>query len=240
MDKTIAEKLLAQTRENYDSFAESFSQTREYVWPEVKVLIGGCVEKGDRALDIGCGNGRMFPLFKDIGADYVGVDNSINLIKIAKNKFPGTEFVVGDCLDLPFENGSFDSGVSLAVIHHIPSKKYQKQFLKEAGRVLKPGGRLMITAWDLRFFTMAKEKKWKRLRIFLKTQIKIALGLEKLDLGDFFIPWQNQYRRYHHVFGLGELKNLAKSAGFAVERSGVFKNGQKEANLYIIAKKLQN
>jgi SAM-dependent methyltransferase len=238
--KKIADELLRQTRENYDAFAESCSRTREYVWPEFEKLIGGSVKNGDRVLDIGCGNGRLYPFFEEIGADYTGVDNATNLIEIAQSKFFESNFVVGDCLNLPFKNESFDLAVSLAVLHHIPSREHRQKFFKETAQVLRPGGFLFVSVWDLRLSAMIREKNWKRTKIFLKTQIKIALGLEKLDFGDFFIPWQNKYQRYHHAFALGELRNLVESAGFAVEKSGAFAVGQKEANLYIIAKKLHN
>ena len=237
MEKNIADELLEQTRQNYDSFAESFSRTRDYVWPEFKKLIGGYAKSGDKVLDIGCGNGRLYPLFQEIGADYVGADNSKNLIGIAQNKFSTGKFIVGDALGLPFADGSFDAVVSLAVVHHIPSREYRQKFFQEAARVLKPGGYFIAAAWDLRLATMFGNRQWKRVKGFLKTQVRIALGLEKLDFGDFFIPWQNQYPRYHHAFGLNELKNLAKFAGFEIKQAGIAKVGRREQNLYIIARK---
>lgn len=238
MDKKTAGKLLAQTRKNYDSFAESFSRTREYVSEEILQLLNAFVKRGNRVIDIGCGNGRLYPIFQNLDAGYAGVDGSKNLIKIAADKYPNANFTIGDALDLPFIADEFDLAVSLAVLHHIPSKEYRLKFFQEAYRVLKPQGIFILTVWDLRASTMIKQKQWKRLKSFLKSQIKIALKTEKLDFGDFFIPWQNKYPRYHHAFSLRELKNLAESAGFIVERSGAFGVGKREANLYIIAKKV--
>jgi hypothetical protein len=99
---------------------------------------------------------------------------------------------------------------------------------------------LILTVWDLRLASIVKNKQWKRLKSFIKSQIKNAFGLQKLDFGDFFIPWQNTYQRYVHSFTIDELKKLAIEAGFAIEKTGVTNFGAKEANLYIIAKKLQN
>jgi ubiquinone/menaquinone biosynthesis C-methylase UbiE len=240
MNLEDAEKILDRTRKNYDSFADSFAQTRRHLWPEMKPLAAGCFKKGDRVLDIGCGNGRFCQFFKEQGAEYSGIDNSRNLIAIARKNFPEANFAVADALGLPFKENVFDLAVSFAVIHHIPSKYLRLKFFNEARRVLKPGGRLIATAWDLRPLSMARAKQWKRLKSFLKSQIGIALGREPLDWGDFYIPWQNKYRRYHHVFTLRELKKLASDAGFEIEKTGIASFGAKEGNLYIVAKKVQN
>jgi ubiquinone/menaquinone biosynthesis C-methylase UbiE len=240
MDKNVADKLLAQTRENYDSFAESFAQTRNYFWPEMKSLAADYCQAGDRVLDIGCGNGRFYPAFKEIGAKYTGVDNSQNLIALAKKNFSEANFAVADALVLPFQANEFDVAVSMAVLHHIPGIAARRKFFAQAHRVLKPGGRFIFTVWDLRLPSIVKFKQWKRLRSFLKSQIKIILGKEKLDFGDFYIPWQNKYQRYVHSFTMRELKKLALAAGFEIEKTGVTAFGGKEGNLYIVAKKVQN
>jgi len=240
MDKKTADRLLAQTRNNYDGFACAFAQTRSYIWPEMAALVEENFKAGDSVLDIGCGNGRFYPFFKDSGGKYCGIDNSQSLIAIARENFPGAEFAVADALSLPFKKNEFDLAVSIAVLHHIPSKDIREVFFKEAWRVLKPGGIFVAAVWDLRLRTMIKTKRWRRLNIFAKTQIKIAAGLEKLDFGDFFIPWQKKYQRYHHAFTLRELRKLAVAAGFEIEKNGAISFSQKESNLYIVAKKLHN
>src|SRR3989344_4703050 len=42
----------------------------------------------------------------------------------------------------------FDKVYSISVLHHIPSRELQLQYLKEANRVLKPGGLLILRVWD--------------------------------------------------------------------------------------------
>jgi len=239
MDRKIADELLVETRENYDGFAESFSRTRNRIWPEMVSLASGRFNAGDKVLDIGCGNGRYYQFFNERGADYCGVDNSKNLIAASVKKFPEAKFIVADALSLPFADNEFDMAVSVAVLHHISSKEYRKRFFEEAWRVLKPGGCLIVVVWDLRPLSMIKTKQWKRLKSFLKSQINIALGRQNFDAGDFFIPWQNNYQRYVHSFTIGGLKKIVASGDFKIEKSGVAGLGMKEGNLYIIAKKCE-
>jgi ubiquinone/menaquinone biosynthesis C-methylase UbiE len=238
MDKKTADKIIKQNKENYDSFAESFSQTRNYLPEAAKSLFEDHVRAGDRVLDNGCGNGRFYPFFKEKGADYVGIDNSEKLVDIAKKKYPEAEFKIDDALELSFASEEFGLVISMAVLHHIPSKAYRRQFFQEAWRVLKPGGRLIVTVWNLRPLALARARQWKRFKSFIKVQIKIAMSLEKLDFGDFYIPWQNEYQRYVHSFTLGGMKKLAVGAGFQVLESGVMRSGKKESNLYITVQKV--
>lgn len=238
-NKIRADELLLQSKKNYDNIAESFSASRNYPWQGLADLIGGYLKNGQRVLDIGCGNGRYYPFFKERKAIYTGVDNSGKLIEIARKKYPGADFTIGDALSLPFDAGEFDMAVSLSVIHHIPSLEYRKKFVAEAWRVLNHKGTLILSSWDLRLVTMIRFRQWKRLSNFLKTQARIAFGKEKLAFGDFLVPWQNKYRRYAHVFSLREMKMLARQAGFVVEKSGVSRLESLEGNLYIVCHKMQ-
>lgn len=239
MDTKNADKLLRKTKDNYDAFADSFSQTRDYIPTQMERLLIGRVHPGDNVLDVGCGNGRYYPIFLQKEVEYHGVDISAKLINIAKQKYPKGDFAVGDALFLPFKNNEFDLFFSVAVLHHIPSREYRKRFFLEARRVLKPGGRIFVMVWDLRFRSMIKVKNWRRVKDFLSAQAKAVVRLEKLDIGDFFIPWQKQYKRYVHRFRLGELEKLARQNGFEIEESGISKAGRREANLYIVAKKCE-
>jgi len=239
MDKRNADKLLEKTKNNYDAFADSFSQTRDYIPAQMGRLLVGRVMEGDAVLDVGCGNGRYYPLLAKKGARYRGIDISGKLVDIAKHKFPQGDFSVADALFLPFKNNEFDVFFSVAVLHHIPSQGYRKRFFQEAYRVLKPGGVLFVMVWDLRLRSMVRVKNWKRLKNFLSSQARAAAQIEKLDPRDFFIPWQKEYKRYVHSFRPEELKKLAQECGFSIEVGDVLKAGTREGNLYIIAKKCE-
>lgn len=226
MDKDYANYLLTKTKKDYNKIAKQFSASRNHVWEEITPLFDKI--KGGEVLDVGCGNGRFFKIFKEEGMDYVGVDFSSELVKIAKDKYPEGNFRQADGLDLPFSGNSFEAVVSIAVLHHIPSFDLRLKFLKEIKRVLKDEGIVILTVWRMPF--------WKRLKLLLRFSFRKICGVTKLDFKDVFVPW-GEVKRYIHIFSERELRRLVKKAGFKIKESGkkIRDNGQ--GNIYIVAEK---
>lgn len=231
MDKDYAKYLLKKTKQDYNLISQDFSRTREKVWNEIGFLFYNYLKENERVLDLGCGNGRYYEFFKDRNIGYIGVDNSESLIKIAKEKYPKARFQIEDALALSFSDNYFDKIYSIAVLHHIPSQKLRMQFLKEAKRVLKPKGKIIITVWKFH------EKKERRL--LLKYSFLKLLGKSKLDFKDILEPWGNKTLRYYHWFSKRELKRLLKKAGFKIEEIGVIKNKRgNRQNIYAIVQRV--
>lgn len=238
MDEAYARSLLEKVRSGYDAIAADFSKTREYLWRPMIFLFDDYLESGDKVLDLGCGNGRFYEIFRRKEVDYTGADNSSKLVEIARRRNPGAKFLVADALDLPFKDGSFDKVYGIAVFHHIPSKAFRLRFLEEAKRVLRPEGIIVLTVWNLDPWRMIMAGKWKRLRAYLKYQLLKIFGLSRLDFGDFFVAWAKNCQRYVHAFSVKELEGLAAEAGFKIKKSGILKGERtKESNLYIVAQK---
>jgi len=147
MDLDYAKQLLEKTKNDYNLIAEDFSRTRESIWGEIRFLLDDYLVSGEKVLDLGCGNGRYFPVFKEKRVDYSGIDNSERLINLAKKKYSDGKFQLGDALNIPFPNNNFDRVYNIAVLHHIPSKELRILALKESKRVLKTGGLLILTVW---------------------------------------------------------------------------------------------
>jgi SAM-dependent methyltransferase len=82
------------------------------------------------------------------GAEVTGLDAASRLIDVARARAAaagaGATFVAGDALDLPFEDGAFDVALSVFGIIFVPDAE---RALAEVVRVLRRGGRALISAW---------------------------------------------------------------------------------------------
>ena len=238
MNPDYAEYLLEKIRQDYNLIAEDFSRTRAFVPEELKNFILQHIFAGEKILDLGCGNGRFYEIFEKMGVDYFGVDVSEKLIEIAKNKYPQAKFQVTPALNLPFPNNFFDKILSVAVFHHLPSAEFRLRYLKEARRILKPEGLLVLTVWNLNPFKMFLIGEWERALSFLKFSILKIFGKSRLDFGDFYIPWQKTCQRYIHYFTKKELQRLIEKSELKTKEIGIIKSSQtKESNIYLVAEK---
>jgi len=92
-----------------------------------------------RLLDLGCGTGQSRQLYARHAREYVGVDLCERAIAAARVRFPESGWLVADARTLPFPDESFDVVAFSSVLHHIPDFPAA---LREAGRVLRPGGKV--------------------------------------------------------------------------------------------------
>jgi ubiquinone/menaquinone biosynthesis C-methylase UbiE len=218
------ENILNKTKRDYNLISNHFSETRKRPWDNFKFFFEGIPSRA-KVLDLGCGNGRFNEFLE--GKDYTGLDKSGELIKKAKEKYPKQNFLVGDALNLPFEDNSFDYVISIAVIHHMPTKKTRKKFLKEIKRVLKSEGEARISTWNY-----LESKK----SLYFKNLFKKVIG--KIAFRDVFIPWHNQNgevitKRYYHFFTIKELRKLFKKTEW---KTKIIKKGEGiRSNIFIFA-----
>ena len=98
--------------------------------------------EGTRLLDIACGSGFAAQIAAGRGAVVTGIDASGALVTIARARTAGGDFRVGDMFALPFPDACFDAATSFNGIW-----KGCEAALREAARVLVPGGLLGLTFW---------------------------------------------------------------------------------------------
>src|SRR5262245_20795061 len=107
---------------------------------------------GLRLLDIGCNWGRWSIAASRRGYQAIGIDPGLAAVQAATrvsralDQSPG--FVVGDGRNLPFPDQTFDVVFSYSVLQHF-SKDDAKASIREAARVTKPGGRVLIQLANL-------------------------------------------------------------------------------------------
>ena len=241
MDEKKVNEILQQTKEIYDLIAPDFSNTRGRWWQGFGDF-NKYVKPGNKVLDVGCGNGRMAEIFLDSQIQYLGIDDSKELIKIAKQRFKDNSeinFVVDNALTLNVEADSYDLALLIAVLHHIPQKDLRIKILKNIYRVIKPGGRLVISTWNLFKFRYFK-------KYFLHSyNLKNKIHFGAWSIKDFFVPWKKSgapQPRYTHAFTKGEIRKLLIQTGFEIEEIYYEYQGKpvsifKGRNLLVVAKK---
>ncbi|MCB9255361.1 MAG: 3-demethylubiquinone-9 3-O-methyltransferase [Bdellovibrionaceae bacterium] len=101
---------------------------------------------GQKVLDVACGGGLVAnPLARE-GFSVTGVDLSENSLQVARDQaVEGAQFVHGNALQLPFAAESFDAVLLMDFLEHVSEPE---RVLKEASRVLVPGGLLMFSTFN--------------------------------------------------------------------------------------------
>jgi ubiquinone/menaquinone biosynthesis C-methylase UbiE len=96
------------------------------------------------AADLGCGPGDLLSHLAHKADHVIGIDNSPNMLGLARSRLHGEERIslrLGDLTHLPLRDSEVDFAVLSMVLHHLPSPG---EGLREAARVLSPGGSLVI------------------------------------------------------------------------------------------------
>jgi ubiquinone/menaquinone biosynthesis C-methylase UbiE len=95
-----------------------------------------------RVLDVGCGDGQVARLARQVGAEVVaGVDPTWNQISVAATRGGGPSYARADAAALPFADRAFDTVVACLVFEHI---RRVDEAIAEVARVLQSGGAFLL------------------------------------------------------------------------------------------------
>jgi SAM-dependent methyltransferase len=117
-----------------------------WAWERRLAVLLQAVAPGERVLDLGCGAGRFVAALRDAGAEPVGVELAAAALERARRNVPGADLrLVSENGTLPLGHGELDVVWCSEVLEHVPDTV---AFLMEARRVLRRGGRLLVTVPD--------------------------------------------------------------------------------------------
>ncbi|MCZ7436553.1 methyltransferase domain-containing protein [Micromonospora sp. WMMC241] len=150
------------TTADYDNFADAYAAENEnglfnayYERPAMLRLAGDV--SGRRILDAGCGSGPLSAALRDRGALVTGFDVSAAMVELARRRLgEDADLHVADLgAPLPFPDAEFDDVVASLVLHYLEDWSGP---LAELRRVLKPGGRLILSIIHPAIYAIAYPK----------------------------------------------------------------------------------
>ena len=132
---------------DFGAIADSYDRLRpldEKWWEVFDLLVSAGDLEGRRTLDIGCGTGAFAAALAERGGKVWGVDASPEMLAEAQAKETRARFKEAAGEALPFKDGWFERVVMRLSLHHLD----RPRALREALRVLVPGGRLVVGTFD--------------------------------------------------------------------------------------------
>lgn len=209
-------------RNCYDTHAKKFSSTRKKNRPEVDYIIQLLLTQQKEIgrplsmIEIWCGDWRLLwyihENYPTLLEQYIGVDISIELLTIAKEKYNGyseAKRVHDDMIHYltTQKNQSSDCIVCLASFQHLPDTTSRSLFLHNVYRVLSYWGSFISIdrSWSKRLIQ-------KHSKLLIDSLKKRFLSLWKRERNNLLIPFSNQWQetilRLYHIFTRYELKKL--------------------------------
>lgn len=154
--------------DNYDDIAkeyvnEFFEDTSDNKY--IDIFLNSL--NGKKILDVGCGNGKDCKYILEKGFNINGIDLSIGMLNIAKEKVPNCNFEIMDITKITYPDDSYDGIISNCSLFHIPVEKLPKT-LKSFKRVLKPDGKLLLILQEGNGEKMVEEPYRPGIYIYIK------------------------------------------------------------------------
>ena len=137
----LARKL--EVKRLYDETARVYDRRYEEIQGKKYQFVLENVFQTGKILDLGCGTGMLLGELAKRCELAVGVDSSHGMLKVARERGRDFPLVCADADYLPFPARCFDAVVSVTLLQNMPAPS---KTVREMVRVLRPGGRIIVTA----------------------------------------------------------------------------------------------
>ena len=194
---------------NFNSWAKSYDddvkkdngelkiyKNYELILQSIYDLVEDLNKKNSKILEIGVGTGNLASKFLNSNYDIVGIDQSREMLSVAKEKYPRLKVRLGEFLKIPYDNKSFDIIISTYAFHHL-NESEKCIAIEEMIRVLKDNG--VIIVGDLMF--ESKDSEEKILKNLSQKQIEIIKDeyYSYIDLLSYEFNKYNKKLEYNRI-----------------------------------------
>jgi ubiquinone/menaquinone biosynthesis C-methylase UbiE len=166
-----------ETQQYFNAVSGQWEQMRRQFFGEgvrQAAVAAARLHPGAIVVDVGTGTGFLAEAALEAGARVIGVDTSDGMLEQVRKRFDGLAFEArsGEVDAIPVDDGSADAVIANMVLHHAPDPPHA---IEEMTRILKPGGRLVITDAD------THTHEW------LRTEMHDRwLGFDRADIDQWF------------------------------------------------------
>jgi len=176
------------SKQYFEQVANQWDQMRQNFFSEKvreMAYVAANVQAGKLAADIGAGTGFIVEGLVQKGLRVIAIDQSEAMIEEMKRKYKALDVVdcrIGESENLPIENGTVDYVFSNMYLHHVESPP---RAIEEIVRVLKKGGKIVITDLDEHEYEFLRTEQHDRWMGFKREDIKrwfIEAGLSNVKI----------------------------------------------------------
>jgi ubiquinone/menaquinone biosynthesis C-methylase UbiE len=225
MNNALTEQLFNGVKQKYSRTEELVEWSRiveEGLTPYEEHYIKKHVNSSRLLLNIGCGGGRESIALASRGYKIIGIDLLPSMVSNARQNAlklnMEINFLAMNAFDLGFSNESFAGVLMLSqVLAFIPFRKNRIHALKEVYRILKPGGKLILTTHSLN-----SNIKYQAYFFIVNSYRRLfnRIGLNRLEPGDRFARTvgkaKSKGKHYLHMYSMEETFDDLSAAGFKV------------------------
>lgn len=185
---------------NFNSWADSYDEDVKVdrgalkIYENYNKVLNKVYEKSTitgeniSVLDIGVGTGNLAKKFLENNYRVVGIDQSREMLRVAKHKYPNLKVRLGEFLKIPFNDKVFDIIVSTYAFHHLNSEE-KSLAIKEMIRVLKDNGKIVIG--DLMFKNRVEEES------VLKELTEVQVDEIKDEYYSYIDELESEFMKYN-------------------------------------------
>lgn len=192
------------------NFATLYDPIFDYLLGGLREIVARVADpyEGLKVLDIGCGTGSQLSIYDTAGCQVHGIDLSGPMLEVARSKLrAGAALSMGDALDIPYADDTFDVVISSLFIHQL-RPDLRADMLEEAQRVLNTAGKLVLVD-----FHQQNERT-----------VPGKLTYIFISIIEFFAGWEH-FSNSRDFLAQGGIPDLAASLGAGIRKSFIVANG---------------